>query len=63
VTGIGNRCVLASDRGQVVRLEVEGDVGVIGAGPAGAACAYYLRVLGFGVTVYDAQLAPGGRLE
>ena len=37
-------------------------VGVVGAGPAGIACAYYLTVLGASVTVYEAEEIPGGRL-
>ncbi len=40
----------------------EKSVGVVGAGPAGLACAYYLSVLGVAVTVYDAHRVPGGRL-
>ncbi len=35
-------------------------VGVIGAGPAGLACAGELAALGYGVTVYDERLEPGG---
>jgi NADPH-dependent glutamate synthase beta subunit-like oxidoreductase len=37
-------------------------VGVVGAGPAGVACAYYLSVLGAAVTVYESQPVIGGRL-
>lgn len=37
-------------------------VGVIGSGPAGVACAYYLAVLGAAVTVYEADSVLGGRL-
>lgn len=37
-------------------------VGVVGSGPAGVACAYYLSVLGASVTVYEAEGFPGGRL-
>ncbi len=35
-------------------------VGVIGAGPAGLACAAELRLLGFEVTIYEANKVPGG---
>jgi glutamate synthase (NADPH/NADH) small chain len=35
-------------------------VGVIGAGPAGLACAGELAALGYAVTVYDERRAPGG---
>jgi NADPH-dependent glutamate synthase beta subunit-like oxidoreductase len=37
-------------------------VGVVGSGPAGIACAYYLNILGARVTVYEAEAVPGGRL-
>lgn len=37
-------------------------VGVVGSGPAGVACAYYLSVLGASVTVYEADAVIGGRL-
>ncbi|HSH69159.1 MAG TPA: FAD-dependent oxidoreductase, partial [Deferrisomatales bacterium] len=37
-------------------------VGVVGSGPAGVACAYYLSVLGAAVTVYEADSVIGGRL-
>ncbi len=38
-------------------------VAVVGAGPAGLACAYHLARLGYGVTVYDADPEPGGVLR
>lgn len=48
---------------RMVRLEGGGiSVGVVGSGPAGIACAYYLSVLGARVTVYEAEAAVGGRL-
>lgn len=37
-------------------------VGIIGAGPSGLTCAYYLARLGYDVTVYEAQPVPGGVL-
>ncbi len=37
-------------------------VAVVGAGPAGLACAYYLGRLGYGVDVYDKAKGPGGML-
>ena len=40
----------------------EESVGIIGAGPAGLACAYHLVRLGYPVTVYDANDTPGGIL-
>ncbi len=38
-------------------------VAVVGAGPAGMACAHRLAMLGHGVTVYDAREKPGGLNE
>jgi NADH-quinone oxidoreductase subunit F len=38
-------------------------VAVIGAGPAGLACSYYLALGGYGVTVFEALPEPGGLLR
>ncbi len=38
-------------------------VAVIGSGPAGLTVAYYLRLKGYGVTVFEALPAPGGMLR
>jgi NADPH-dependent glutamate synthase beta subunit-like oxidoreductase len=38
-------------------------VAVVGSGPGGLACAYHLRRLGYGVTVYEALSRPGGMLR
>ena len=35
---------------------------VIGAGPAGMSCAYYLRTRGYDVTVFEKEQRPGGML-
>ena len=37
-------------------------VGVIGAGPSGLTCAYYLARLGYPITVYESQPVAGGML-
>ena len=37
-------------------------VGIIGTGPAGLTAAYYLRVKGYQITVYEAMNKPGGML-
>lgn len=37
-------------------------IAVIGAGPAGLSCAYYLAVLGHRVTVFEKQNQPGGMM-
>jgi len=38
-------------------------VGIIGAGPAGLSAAYYTRLEGFEVTLYDNHALPGGSLR
>ena len=44
-------------------VEHDAAVAVVGSGPAGLACAYHLRRLGYRVTVYEASGAPGGALR
>lgn len=44
------------------RHEREGSIGIIGAGPAGLACAEQLRKKGYQVTVYDRHDRAGGLL-
>ena len=39
------------------------EVAVVGAGPAGLTCAYYLALLGHTVTVLDSRPEPGGMLR
>ncbi len=36
---------------------------IIGAGPSGLSCAYFLAVSGFNVTVYEAKESPGGMVS
>ena len=38
-------------------------IAVIGSGPGGLAAAYYLRMIGYGVTVFDANEKAGGMLR
>ena len=38
----------------------EAKVAVVGAGPAGLSCAYYLGKLGYRATIFEAQEGPGG---
>jgi NADPH-dependent glutamate synthase beta subunit-like oxidoreductase len=46
------------------RLEPTGrDVAIVGAGPTGLTCAFYLSLQGHSVTVYDSRPAPGGMLR
>ena len=56
----------AWDKGRVkpfkVKKELKQSVGIIGAGPAGMACAEELRKSGYQVTIYDRYDRPGGLL-
>ena len=56
----------AWDKGWVkpfkVKEELKQSVGIIGAGPAGMACAEELRKSGYQVTIYDRYDRPGGLL-
>ena len=45
-----------------VKKELKQSVGIIGAGPAGLACAEELRKTGYQVTIYDRYDRPGGLL-
>ena len=45
-----------------VKKEINQSVGIIGAGPAGLACADELRKKGYQITVYDRYDRPGGLL-
>jgi formate dehydrogenase major subunit len=46
------------------RAEASGkSVGIVGAGPAGLAAAYYLQQKGHACTLYDSQEQPGGMLR
>jgi NADH-quinone oxidoreductase subunit F len=63
--------VLLSDRFDAVvervrerRLEPTGrEVAIVGAGPTGLACAYYLALFGHSVVVFDSRPAAGGMLR
>ena len=46
----------------VVKKEINQSIGIIGAGPAGLACAEELRKFGYQVIVYDKYDRPGGLL-
>jgi len=45
-----------------LKSEIKQSVGIIGAGPAGLACAEQLRKSGYQITVYDRYDRPGGLL-
>jgi len=46
----------------IVKKELQQSIGIIGAGPAGMACAEELRRSGYQVTIYDRYDRPGGLL-
>lgn len=43
--------------------EIDKKVAVIGGGPAGLSCAFFLRRLGYGVTIYEAMPHLGGMIR
>ncbi len=49
--------IIASNKG-----EFKEKIAIIGAGPAGLSCAYYLAVMGFKPTVFEKNELPGGML-
>jgi NADH-quinone oxidoreductase subunit F len=52
------------ERVKALRKEPTGrEIAVVGAGPAGLTCAYYLALLGHSVTVYDSRPEAGGMLR
>lgn len=48
---------------QDVQTKYEEKIAVVGSGPAGLSCAYYLRTLGYPVTIFEAYSEPGGMLR
>ena len=42
--------------------DYEEKMAIIGSGPAGMSCAYYLRNMGYPVTVFEKECVPGGML-
>lgn len=45
-----------------VKGEFDEKIAIIGAGPAGLSCAYYLALLGYRPTVFDKNSLPGGMM-
>ena len=56
------RYVPARKTRRQTRDDYEEKIAVIGAGPAGMSCAYYLANMGYGVTVFEKNPVPGGML-
>lgn len=46
-----------------VAVQHDTPVAVVGSGPTGLSCAYHLRLLGYPVTVFEANAHPGGALR
>ncbi|MCS7114067.1 MAG: FAD-dependent oxidoreductase [Nitrososphaerota archaeon] len=44
------------------KIEIGKSVAIVGSGPAGLSAAYYLRKLGYRVTIFEKENAPGGVL-
>jgi len=57
---------IAWDKGWIkkikIKKEINQSIGIIGAGPAGLACAEELRKLGYKIIIYDRYDRPGGLL-
>ena len=47
----------------VIVKKKDKSVGIVGGGPSGLTCAYYLGRLGYDVTVYESEAEPGGMLS
>jgi NADH-quinone oxidoreductase subunit F len=47
----------------IISRKKDKSVGIVGAGPSGLTCAYYLGRLGYDVTVYESESVPGGMLS
>ena len=60
---LGDHALREAKRVPTLRELQSTSIAVIGAGPAGLACAYHLARLGHGVTVYEADEEPGGVLR
>jgi NADPH-dependent glutamate synthase beta subunit-like oxidoreductase len=47
----------------LTRPETNKSVAIVGAGPAGLTAAYHLRLMGYGITVFDSNERPGGLMR
>jgi NADH-quinone oxidoreductase subunit F len=61
---LSDRFEAVVDRVRELRFEPTGrEIAIVGAGPTGLTCAYYLALLGHSVTVYDSRPEAGGMLR
>ncbi len=61
---VGDWCLARGDLGPIPPIEDNGkSVAVVGGGPAGLSAAYYLRRLGYAVTVYEKEAHLGGMMR
>lgn len=58
---VGDRWI--AEKPAVARIVYTAKVAVVGAGPAGLACAYHLARMGYPVTVFDSMPEAGGMLK
>ncbi|MDR1236027.1 MAG: FAD-dependent oxidoreductase, partial [Holosporaceae bacterium] len=60
---IGDTAIAKNWQFENTTAAVDGKVLVIGAGPGGLSAAYFLKMLGYNVTVYDNHRKPGGMMR
>jgi NADPH-dependent glutamate synthase beta subunit-like oxidoreductase len=60
---IGDYGLAHSIKIDFTRPETNKRVAIVGAGPAGLTAAYHLRLMGYGVTVFDSNERPGGLMR
>ncbi|MDR1741485.1 MAG: FAD-dependent oxidoreductase [Synergistaceae bacterium] len=61
---VGDWGIASQNLGALPAIEENGfSVGVVGAGPAGLSCAYFLRRAGCSVTIYEREAKPGGMMR
>jgi len=61
---VGDWCLNNGGLGEIPRIEENGkSVGVVGGGPAGLSAGYFLRRLGYAVTLYEKEQHLGGMMR
>lgn len=59
---LGDKALEANWRPEETKSR-NGNIAIVGAGPAGLSAAYFLMRMGFGVTIYDSSTEVGGLLQ